>query len=326
MSKLADDNVKLNIVGEFKAGTGVMELSLKHGIPHNTISDFLLSKTWQSWWEDYREKLESGEYSGFEGPKILTLDIETAPIKGHVWRLFKENIGLNQIDRDWYILSWAAKWMHEDGVMYEDKRDSWESEDDSELLKNIWTLLDETDIIITQNGKRFDQKKLNARFILNGMQPPSSYRHIDTCEEAKRTFGFTSNKLEYMTDKLCKKYKKLKHQSFPGFELWNECLRGNMAAWQEMEDYNINDVLSLEELYTIMRPWMQRHPNVNVYYNDNQTRCKCGSTDFVPDGYHYTNLSKFARFRCNDCGGELRDRVNLLPKDKRASLKTNVVA
>ena len=59
------------------------------------------------------------------------------------------------------------------------------------------------------NRKAVDNKKLNARFMLNGMQPPSSFRNIDTKILAKRYFGFTSNKLAYLTDKLCKKYKKL---------------------------------------------------------------------------------------------------------------------
>ncbi len=31
--------------------------------------------------------------------KILVLDIETAPIVAHVWGLFDQNIGLNQIKR-----------------------------------------------------------------------------------------------------------------------------------------------------------------------------------------------------------------------------------
>lgn len=103
---------------------------------------------------------------------MLTLDIETAPIIGKVWSLWQNNVGLNQIVNDWYVLSWSAKWLHEDHVMYEDKRHSWNDEDDSVLLKGIWELLDEADIIVTQNGKKFDAKKLNARFIINGMSPP----------------------------------------------------------------------------------------------------------------------------------------------------------
>lgn len=109
-------------------------------------------------------------------------------------------------------------------------------------------MLDEAEIVITQNGKKFDQKKLNARFILNGFQPPSSYKHIDTLCIARKHFGFTSNKLSQLTDKLCKKYKKLSHNNFPGFELWQECIKGNIEAWNEMEKYNRQDVLSLEEL------------------------------------------------------------------------------
>lgn len=277
-----------------------------------------------------RYKVRKGESTVKEGEnpfgaKILTFDIETAPVKASVWSLWKQNVGLNQIEQDWYVLSWAAKWMHEEEVMYEDKSDSWDNEDDSEILKGIWKLLDEADIVITQNGVKFDEKKLNARFIMNGMPPPSSYKHIDTLQIAKKHFGFTSNKLEYMTDKLCKTYKKLNHAKFSGFALWDECLKGNQEAWTEMKEYNIYDVLSLEELYTILRPFFKGHPNINLYYEDNRVRCKCGSTDFEHNGYAYTNLSKFDRFRCNDCGAEVRGRVNLLDKEKRKSLRMNVL-
>jgi hypothetical protein len=57
-----------------------------------------------------------------------------------------------------------------------------------------------------------------------------------------------------MTDKLCTTHKKKRHAKFPGFELWRECLAGNHEAWDEMREYNIDDVLSLEELYLVMRP------------------------------------------------------------------------
>src|SRR5690606_2512370 len=106
-------------------------------------------------------------------------------------------------------------------VMYQDQRKAKDVRNDKELLRGIWNLLDEADIVITQNGKAFDVKKLNARFLLNGFQPPSSYRHIDTKILAKKTFALTSSKLEYMTSKLCTKYKKLSHKKYPGFSLWS---------------------------------------------------------------------------------------------------------
>lgn len=257
-----------------------------------------------------------------KGPKVLIFDIETAPMLGYVWGLWENNVALNQIHSDWYILSWSAKWLHDpvSKVMYMDQRNSKNIEDDSKILKKIWSLLDEADIVITQNGKSFDVKKLNARFILNGLNPPSSYRHIDTRSIAKKYFGFTSNKLEYMTDKLCVKYKKLKHSKFSGFELWRQCLSGNIKAWKEMESYNKYDVLSLEELYKKLIPW-DNSINFNVYNEHGVNECKCGNKDFMKNGFYYTNLAKYQKYKCKKCGAETRDRNNLLSKEKINSLK-----
>ena len=294
-----------------KEGMSWRKVAKALGVPKSTCSDYL-------------RELNNKREASNGGPRILLLDIETAPIYGAVWRLFKQNVGLNQIQKEWYMLSYCAKWYGEDAVSYEDKRDSWADETDFSLLESLWSLLDKADFIIAHNGKGFDIRKINSRFILNGMKPPSAYRVIDTLEIAKNRFGFTSNKLEWLTDKLCTQYKKNKHGKFPGFDLWSECLKGNIEAWEEMEEYNIYDVLSLEELYNILRPWDTKHPNVNLYYEDTRTRCRCGSYHLELNGYAYTNISKFDKFQCQDCGAEVRGRTNLLTKEKRASLKMNV--
>lgn len=257
------------------------------------------------------------------GPKVLIFDIETAPILANVWDLWKQNVSINQIEKDWHVLSFAAKWLDKKRVIYRDQRNNKKVEDDKELLEEIWELLDEADIVITHNGDGFDIPKLNARFILNGLQPPSSFKSIDTCRIAKKVFGFTSNKLEYLTGKLCKKYKKLKHKKFPGQELWTECLKGNKSAWKEMEKYNKFDVLSLEELYHKLIPW-DSSINFNWYTDNNEHVCKCGSKDLVKRGFAYTAKSKFRRYRCKKCGAEVRDTVNLFSREKRASLKTKI--
>lgn len=242
-------------------------------------------------------------------PKILYADIETAPILGYVWGLWENNVGLNQIKKDWHLLAWAAKWSDEpkSKVMYQDQSKVRDISDDSKILKGIWKLLDECDILITQNGRAFDEKKLNARFILNGFPPPSSYKHVDTKLIAAKKFGFTSNKLEYMSDKLCKKYKKLKHKRFSGFDLWSECLKGNKAAWKEMKRYNIYDVLSLEELYKKFQPW-DNSINMNLYTGCPVKQCACGSKEFKRNGYFYSSVGKYQRFKCVKCGAESRAR------------------
>lgn len=255
------------------------------------------------------------------GPKILVFDIETSPILGYVWGLWDQNVALNQIHSDWHVLSWSAKWLGDppSKTMYADSRNNKNLEDDSKLLKGIWALLDEADVVITQNGISFDQKKLNARFVLNGMKPPSSFKHIDTLRLAKKHFAFTSNKLEYMTDKLNKKYKKLKHAKFAGFSLWKECLAGNQDAWKEMEKYNRYDVLALEELYNTLIAW-EKNVNFDVYRDDEDHVCTCGSTSFKRNGYAYTATGKFQRYACLSCGKEHRSKENLLTKEKKKSL------
>jgi hypothetical protein len=274
----------------------------------------------------YYRKIRGSKPRIHKEPKVLFFDLETSPILGHVWSLWNNNVALNQMDKDWHILSWSAKWLHDppNKIMYSDQRHAKNVEDDSKLLGEIWKLIDEADIIVGQNSKSFDIKKLNARFIMNGFAPPSSYKHIDTKEIAKKYFAFTSNRLEYMSDKLNKKYKKQKHAKFSGFELWKECLAGNLEAWKEMEKYNKYDVLSLEELYKKLIPWDKSAPNFNLYHEDEAHVCKCGSVDFVKSGFHYTQTGKFQKWKCKKCGAESRDRDNLFSKEKRKSLRMGV--
>lgn len=257
------------------------------------------------------------------GPKVLIFDIETSPILAYVWGLWENNVALNQIESDWHVLSYAAKWLGTDPskIMYKDQRNSRDVSNDKQMLKGIWKLLDECDIVITQNGKSFDIKKLNARFLEHGFQPPSSYKHIDTKTIASKHFKFTSNKLEYMTHKFNKKYKKLtSRKKFSGFALWTECLAGNKEAWKEMEKYNKYDVLSLEELYNILAPW-DTTVNFNLYSDDSSYKCNCGSTKYIHKGYAYTTTGKFRRYKCKACGKESRGRENLFSKEKIKSLR-----
>lgn len=256
--------------------------------------------------------------------KIGMLDIETAPILGAVWSLWQQNVGLNQIERDWYILSYAFKWLGDTKVYYRDKRKSWDNEDDRELLDDLWKFLDEADVIVAQNGVRFDSKKINARFILNGYPPPSPYKIVDTMLQAKAAFGFTSNKLEYMTDKLCSA-KKLKHNEYPGYELWKACLQGDQKAWRCMKKYNVRDITSMEELYLIMLPWMKGHPNYGLYVNPDAPCCnRCGSEAVERRGSYLTDVGRYQRYRCNGCGGWLRGRVLLNTAEQRRQLLTGV--
>lgn len=237
--------------------------------------------------------------------KILVFDLETAPILARVWRAWKENIPHKQIQTDWHLMSWAAKWLGDppSKMMYMDQRRSKDMTDDKKIVDALRKLINEADVIIAHNGLKFDFIKINARMLEHGMKPPAPTKKIDTCYLARKHFGFTHNSLEALSDKLCKKYKKLKHKEFPGYELWDECLKGNPKAWREMEKYNKHDVLALEELYQALAPWDQ----MQFMIHGDDLVCKCGSSELIKRGYAYTACGKFQRYACNDCGHWTRD-------------------
>ena len=249
--------------------------------------------------------------------KILILDIETAPMIADVWSLWEQNVGLNQIVHDWYILSWAAKWADGKKVYYADQSKAENLEDDSEILRKLWALLDEADIVIAHNGSRFDIPKINARFIKAGLPPPSPYRQIDTLKLAKAKFKFTSNRLAYLA-KFLGVGTKEEHPNFPGHLLWVETRKGNAKAWREMRKYNIQDVLVLEQVYAKLRPWDSKHPNLGV---DGGACPVCAAAgELEKRGFHYTNGGKYQRYVCKACGAWSRGKTNLLSKEDRKGL------
>jgi len=258
-------------------------------------------------------------------PRILLFDLETAPMELLGFGLYDQNFALNQIKRDWFLLSLAAKWLDKPAVIYADQRAASDIADDTRLLRILWGLLNEADIVVTQNGKSFDEKVANARFIIKGFQAPAPFKHIDTKQLAKRRFRFTSNKLEYLAEALNVECKKSAHKKFPGFELWAECLKKNPEAWAEMKAYNVADVLALEGVYLKLRGWGTPGVNLNLHHSAPVYRCECcGSTDLHLKGHAATATGLFRRFQCQSCGkwGQSKGAGNnLLTERKKMSLK-----
>lgn len=258
-------------------------------------------------------------------PRLLFLDIETAPLQGYFWALWKQNIGLNQITADFTILSFSFAWDEGGKVMHFNTGGKGPDKvrDDRYLCEVLWHLLDQADIVVVQNGKKFDLPKINARMLAHKMGPYSPVKVVDTMLVAKKTFGFPSNKLQYMTEKYCT-IKKRQHEKFPGFELWVEMLKDNPEAWAECKLYNDDDVASMRELYYLFRPWIEGHPNVAAYGDSEKVQCpKCGSHQVVKRGFALTQTGKYQRYQCSSCGGWARSRYTLNTTAKRKALLSN---
>ena len=181
------------------------------------------------------------------------------------------------------------------------------SEDDSKLVKELWGLLDRADIVVAQNGDKFDIKKINARFAYYRLPPPSPYRTVDTLKVARKYFAFSSNKLDHLGQFL-QLGRKMEHEGFP---LWRRCMLGDKKAWKKMKAYNRQDVLLLEKVYYRFLPWISNHPNMAMY-NEGKVCPKCSSDKGFKRGGFYTNkTTQYQVWRCKNCGGQARTTLNL---------------
>lgn len=254
--------------------------------------------------------------------KILIFDIETSPLRAFVWSRWKQNIYLEQTISEWFMISWSAKWLYSSEVLSECLTPSEiMKEDDDRIVKELWSLIDQADIVVAHNGKSFDVPKMNARFILAGLPPTSPYIQIDTKEVAAKQFRFSSNKLDALAG-----YFNIEHKDDTDFELWVRCLNGEQEALDYMELYNRKDVLILEKVYLKLRPWIKNHPNIGLYLEESNMVCPtCGSKHLSEDhSFHYTSVNKYKVMRCDDCGAISRLRTTAYPKDKRQNLITSV--
>lgn len=286
--------------------------------PERKYSLEQIEAQWGSWSEFKRAAGYNEEEVEREPAKILVLDIETAPMLLWGYGMYDQNFSPAQIEQDGYLLSYAAKWLGEDEVIYRDQRNVKPMSNDRSLIADLRELLNKADIVVTQYGSKFDAPTINARITDYEIKPPASYKHLDTKTIAKKHFKLPSYGLEYMSHRFNKKHKKESHAEFPGIKLQLECMRGNPAAWDCMERYNKTDVLATEELYLVFRPW---DGTVNFGVWSGSELCACGGEYVKVEGKPvYAASGMYTRYSCEKCGHEVRGKDNLLGKRSRASL------
>lgn len=225
--------------------------------------------------------------------KILIVDIETRPSLAYIWRVWQENIGVDQLIQPTEMFSWAAKWVGSDGVKFA----STYHDGKKKMVQAIWHLLNEADCVMHFNGRKFDIPHIQREFLEAGLLPPSPYRQIDLIDAVRKQFRFTSNRLAHVS-KVLGLEGKVEHEGFP---LWVKCMAGEAEAWERMKNYNIQDVLLLEDLYRKMLPWLPAHPSIASFLGEDVCP-KCGGDQLVKEGFAYTQMGKFQQFHCKSCG------------------------
>ena len=232
--------------------------------------------------------------------KVLLFDIETAPNLSYVWGKWEQNT--LAVEKHWYMISFAYKWLGEKQTyvlsLPDFKEYKKDPTNDEPLVKELWKLFDQAEVIIAHNGDTFDIKKSNGRFLKYGLEPPTPYKTIDTLKIARKYLKLDSNKLDDLGDYL-KIGRKIRTG---GFDLWFDCIKGDRKAWKHMCDYNKRDVILLEKVYYKLRSWAGNLPNMNIILNGTFNCPTCGSSEVHKRGFSYTRIIVYQRFKCLNCG------------------------
>jgi len=243
------------------------------------------------------------EFSIVVPSKVLVIDIETLPLLGYAFNPWNTSITPSHLVKDFCILSYSAKWLDGNAITSDilTPKEALKR-DDKRILKTVWKLLEEANVIITHNGKRFDVRMLNARFWKNKFHKPSSYKVIDTLAAAKAVFGLTYNSMDYIA-----KYIGMQEKMDTNFALWVGCDNGDVDSLNYMLEYNDQDVRTQEEIYMEMREWIPNHPDMSVYAKLDNVCPVCLGTDHEEIGFYTAAKLQYKEHRCSECGSIWHD-------------------
>ena len=240
---------------------------------------------------------------GYMNPRILLIDIETAPSLGWFWDLYETNI--IETEQEWFIMSVGMKWLDEKKTFVYALPDfplyKTDKHNDFQLMKKTHEFISQADILVAHNGDQFDLKKINARLIAHQFAPPPPNKTVDTLKAARRHFKFNSNKL----DELGRYFNIGRKLPTTGKHLWLSCIKGSAKSWAKMKAYNKQDVILLEKVYLKLRPWIANHPNLNLYKrttNFVHDACPaCQSAHVWKRGFVITGTTRLVRRQRYEC-------------------------
>lgn len=173
---------------------------------------------------------------------------------------------------------------------------------DEGVCKEIARLMKDVDVIVTQNGKKFDVPVINTRLAKYGLAPiTKSIKHIDTKNVFKANYAAYDNKL----DTIAKTFGCETKLENGGWQLWMDMYKNKESSKRLMEKYCKQDVNVLEQVFNKLMPVIKGLPNQNRNIDD-ESCPKCGSEDLIKDGSKRLSNGIYQLYRCKSCGSKSR--------------------
>lgn len=232
-------------------------------------------------------------------PKLVFFDVENSPSLGYYYDLYKEGNIVSTV-QPWFMLSFAWKRPGTDRVYCRGLIDypGYEKDktNDEKLVKDLWKLFDENDILVGQNINRFDIRKANSRFLYWNLPPPSPYRTVDTLQISRRVSKQDSNSLGSLSkffgygDKL----------PTTGWDTWQGAIDGKRSAWDVLKKYNQHDVRITEKVWSRLAPYLPNHPALTALGSPGCPVCQ--SLNVQSRGWNHAKTQQTPRLQCTNCG------------------------
>ena len=231
------------------------------------------------------EKYEAARIVAPRPPAILTVDIERLPgrariehrgltIEGPFWDLnsWKRVIGYRLPPTA--VLSWprticaAWRWYGSRKVEFAAE---WDGGREA-FLRAVWDAYNTADIVYGHNVDAFDTKKLQGEWNEIGLTRPSPFRSVDTLKVARSAFGYESNKLSSLCERLGIPTKVDVYDP----DVAQRAVDGDARAQRRLRIYNQGDIVASEALVDRIRGYVPNHPHIGLYTGDEDCCGSCG--------------------------------------------------
>lgn len=281
-------------------GHGKRQIARDLNMPYSTVWDII-----------YR--IENQEYESRK-PLILYADTENALAQAYIWRCGKQYVGYKQLRRDWHIHCAQWMWEGEDEVHHKSQHENikrWKKNhrDDYEVIKAIWDLCHKADIVVFQNGNRFDWPNIQARAMKHKLPPIKKPMFIDTCQLMRKT-GMTSKSLGFA----CDFYELDNVKDGSNYDWWIAANEGDIEACEKIVTYGDKDIKSMRDLYhRIARYFPESLPNANLWTGADFA-CPvpaCGGELEIDGVQRRGKTSIVTAYKCKKCGAYCHDGKNL---------------
>lgn len=245
--------------------------------------------------------------------RILYFDMETAPNLGWFYKSKKpQYMNYHQVIQHEFVTSiqWqleGEKTVKTFSIVDDEKFYRKNPTNDIKVIQKAAEILENADILVVHNGKRFDWPEFKKKIIFHRLDPVRKPYIIDTLAEAK-TAANLSNSLRNLAD-YYKVSEKAYNEADPAKLIYGD-LDERIAHIKKQTKYGKKDIPPLREFYLLIRPYMDRHPHMGA--KKRGLSCPmCGGHNYTNRGRNYlSTISSFKEWHyCRDCRKQFPGKI-----------------